>query len=73
MVGSTAKTRHESRCYVELVQRETLTLGTRKVTPLLTRGNGTVDMAAEGDVGQVAELVVGLDVLLDGLTAAGKG
>jgi hypothetical protein len=45
------------------------TLGAREVTLLLTRCDGTVDMALESGVGDVAELVVGLDVLLDGLTA----
>jgi hypothetical protein len=45
------------------------TLGTREVALLLTRGDGAVDMALEGDVGHVAECVVGLDVLLDSLTA----
>jgi hypothetical protein len=47
------------------------TLGAREVTLLFTRGNGTVDVSLEGDVGDIAELVVGLDVLLDGLTAVG--
>lgn len=45
------------------------TLGTRKFTLLLTRGDGAVDVALKGSVGHVADLVVGLDVLLDGLTA----
>lgn len=45
------------------------TLRAREFTLLLTRGNGAVDMALEGGVGDVVELVVSLDVLLDSLTA----
>jgi hypothetical protein len=45
------------------------TLGAREVTLLLTRGDSTVDVSLEGGVGDIAELVVGLDILLDGLTA----
>lgn len=47
----------------------TLTLGTREDALLLTRGDSTVDVALEGSIGKVVDLVVGLDVLLDGLTA----
>jgi hypothetical protein len=49
--------------------RRQRTLGAREVTLLLTRGDGAVDVALEGSIGDVAEAVVGLDVLLDGLTA----
>lgn len=46
-----------------------LTLGTRELALLLTRLNGTVDVGLKGLVGKVVDLVVGLDVLLDSLTA----
>jgi hypothetical protein len=55
---------------VELQGREH-TLGTRELALLLARGDGAVDMALEGGVGHVTNLVVGLDVLLDSLTAVG--
>lgn len=45
------------------------TLGLREVTLLLARGDGTVDMIPEGGLAEVADLVVGLDVFLDSLTA----
>jgi len=48
-----------------------LTLGTRKIACLLTRGNGTVDMVLERRVTEIADLVIGFNVLLDGLTAVG--
>jgi len=48
-----------------------LTLGTCKVTLLLSRGDGTVDVAAEGSIAEVADVVVGLDVFLNSLTAVG--
>ena len=54
------------------IEQDVLTLGTRKVTLLLTRRDGTVDMAPEGGIAEVADLVVGLDVLLDSLTAVGR-
>lgn len=50
---------------------EALTLGTRKVTLLLAGSNSTVDVTPEGSIAKVADLVVGLDVLLDSLTAVG--
>jgi hypothetical protein len=50
-----------------------LTLGAREVTLLLTGGNGTVDVALESSLGEVRDLVVGLDVLLDSLTAVRYG
>lgn len=46
-----------------------LTLGTQEVTLLLTGSDGTVDVVLESIVAQVVDLVVGLDVLLDSLTA----
>lgn len=49
-----------------------LTLGTRELALLLTRLNGTVDVGLKGLVGKVVDLVVGLDVLLDSLTAVGR-
>jgi hypothetical protein len=60
--------RYQQLAAIEL-SRRLRTLGAREVTLLLTRGDGAVDMALEGGVGHVADLVVGLDVLLDGLTA----
>jgi hypothetical protein len=53
---------------VELLGREH-TLGARELALLLARGDGAVDVALEGGVGHVTDLVVGLDILLDGLTA----
>jgi hypothetical protein len=53
------------------VWKEVLTLGTRKVTLLLARRDSTVDMTPKGSIAEVADLVVGLDVLLDCLTAVG--
>jgi hypothetical protein len=50
-----------------------LTLGARKVTLLFARGDGTVDVTPEGGIAEVANLVVGLDVLLNSLTAVGTG
>lgn len=47
----------------------TLTLGTREDALLLTSGDSTVDVALEGSLGKVVDLVVGLDILLDSLTA----
>ena len=47
-----------------------LTLGLLKVALLDTLGNGAVDVRVEGSVRNAANLVVGLDILLDGLTAA---
>jgi hypothetical protein len=47
----------------------TLTLGTEEITLLLTGSDGTVDMVLERIVAQIVDLVVGLDVLLDSLTA----
>jgi hypothetical protein len=44
------------------------TLGTREITLLLTRGDGTVDVALESSLGKVGDFVVGLDILLDSLT-----
>jgi hypothetical protein len=46
-----------------------LTLGTRELALLLTRLNGAVDVGLESLIGKVVDLVVGLDVLLDSLTA----
>jgi hypothetical protein len=54
-----------------LAQRKALTLGTCKVTLLLARCDGTVDVALESLVARVTELVVGQNVLLDSLTAVG--
>lgn len=45
------------------------TLGACEVAVLLTLGDGTVDVALEGSVAKVGDLVVGLDVLLDCLAA----
>lgn len=47
----------------------TLTLGARELALLLARGNGTVNVVPEGSIGEVVDLVVGLDVLLNSLTA----
>ena len=46
-----------------------LTLGAQEITALLAVGDGTVYMALEKVVGSLAKVVVGLDVLLDSLTA----
>lgn len=46
------------------------TLGVAEVAALKTLADGTVDAALEHGVGGVAQRVVGLHVLLDGLTAA---
>lgn len=46
-----------------------LTLWLSKVTLLLARRDGTIDVVSESSLADVADLVVGLDVLLDGLTA----
>lgn len=48
-----------------------LTLGSQEVTGLLASGDRTVDMALEKVVGCLTKVVVGLDVLLDSLTAVG--
>jgi hypothetical protein len=50
-----------------------LTLGTRELALLLARGDSTVDVELEFDIGEVGNVVVGLDVLLDGLTAVVAG
>lgn len=46
-----------------------LTLGLVKVTLLHTLLDSTVDVGVELSRGDVADLVVGLDILLDGLAA----
>jgi hypothetical protein len=45
------------------------TLGLSEITLLLSRGDGTVNVIPEGSLAEVANLVVGLDILLNGLTA----
>ena len=49
-----------------------LTLGTREVAGLLSRDNSTIDVALEHGFGDFTECVVGLDVLLDSLTAVDR-
>ena len=49
-----------------------LTLGTREIAGLLSRDDGTIHMALEHGLGDLAKSVVGLDVLLDSLTAVDK-
>ena len=49
--------------------KASLTLGLQEDALLNTVGNGTVDVALVGSVGEVANSVVGLDVLLNSLTA----
>lgn len=46
-----------------------LTLWTQEDITLLARCDGTVNVALEHSIGDFAEVVVGLDVLLDSLTA----
>ncbi len=46
-----------------------LTLGLHKETLLRTSGDGAVDVAPQGVLREVAAVVVGLDVLLNSLTA----
>ena len=45
------------------------TLGTRKDASLRTPSERTVELACERGIGDFAEVVVGSDVLLEGLTA----
>ena len=52
-------------------ERVRLTLGLRKVTLILARCDRAVDVVPEGNLTEVADLVVGLNVLLDSLTAIG--
>jgi len=58
----------EHLCVVGL-RRRGHTLGARELALLLARGDGTVDVALEGGIGHVADLVIGLDIFLDSLTA----
>lgn len=52
--------------------KEMLTLGTLKDTTLATLGKSAVELGGEGSVGNAGEVVVGLNVLLEGLTARGE-
>jgi len=49
-----------------------LTLGALKDTTLATLGKSAVELGGEGSVGNAGEVVVGLNVLLEGLTARGE-
>lgn len=60
---------HNNRKYVDREGAEH-TLGAQEDTSLLSLDNSTVDVASVCWVGDSADGVVGLDVLLDGLTAA---
>lgn len=48
------------------------TLGAQEITLLLACCDGAVDVALESSVAQVTNVVVGLDVFLDSLTAVGN-
>jgi hypothetical protein len=49
-----------------------LTLGALENTSLATLGKSTVELVGEGGLGHAGEVVVGLDVFLESLTAVGR-
>jgi hypothetical protein len=49
-----------------------LTLGALEDTRLATLGKSTVELVGEGGLGHAGEVVVGLDVFLESLTAVGR-
>lgn len=52
-------------------EKELLTLGALEDTRLATLGKSTVELVGEGGLGHAGEVVVGLNVLLESLTAVG--
>jgi hypothetical protein len=51
------------------MDEDMLTLGTLENTSLATLGKSTVELGGESGIGHAGEVVVGLDVFLEGLTA----